>query len=256
MFDNLENENIREIEKNFEKRYPQYFGQTNKYVYGCADDWIIIYEKMESTINNENRENIICDKFAEYTADQLKIILIINKFCPHNIVNSLMSYPEIYSIINYNTGDIIKNDKFRLTYYKSVLVPYFYGIMNRKNCNYTGFFISWYDNGFVSEKGNYINGEKDGIWKYGSINQKTINQKPIDQKANYCDTINFTTIEYKKGNVINICDNVDNVNINKNKNMSHSIIVYQNVTYFDLLFKNINFLLQYTDYFFPYFWKK
>ena len=241
MFDESEYENLKKINDLFKSTYPSYINkedtnETNEYVYGNADDWIIVYKKTSNTKTNEDRLNIVCNMYAEYEATELIVVLIFNKFCPHDTINNVVSNPEIYSVINYNKNQIIKNDKFRLVYYKSVLVPYFKQILNRKKCNYTGFFTSWYENGLVSEKGYYVNGEKEGVWKYGST---------IKNSNNYS-----TQIEYKDGEVINI-----NEFHNDSESKKLQLIVKPNYTYLDFILANINYVFGYIDYFIP-FWKK
>ena len=235
IFTESEYNNLKPILTLISKEHSKYIN--DKYVYGCADDWIIIYEKTPTTKTNENRSNILNYLFAEYEATELSVILIFNKFCPHDTTSNLTSQNEICSIVNYNKGQIIKNNNFRLIYYKSILIPYFKNLLNRAKSNYTGFFVSWHENGLISEKGYYVDGEKNGLWEYKTSSL-------------------VSKIKYKNGVVQHIYESVDSIDSNEltNKKISKSteLIKNSNNDYLNFIFKNLNYVFEYIGYFFPF----
>lgn len=212
MFDQNEIDFFQKIFKTFADAHPKYINDENgPYVYGRADNWIIVFEKIYNTITNENRPNIVCSKYAEYIADKLKVVLIFNKYNPTETIKSLMTIPEICGLITYDVDILLWKKGQNIYYYKSIIVPYF---MESVNSYYNGLYVGWYDSGFISEKGYYLNGERSGIWKFGQIIKKT---KIITND-------DFTCIEYENGNVIN--------NINQ-------VVIYNPFTHSNL-FVNIN----------------
>lgn len=224
----------------FKKIHPTHINDYNgPFVYGCANDWIIVFEKLYDTNTNENREGIVYSEYAEYKADKLKVVLIFNKFDPRITTDTHMYVPEIYSLINYEIGKIISTNGLSLYYYKSVIVPYF---MNSICSNYNGFYVGWYDTGFVSEKGYYVNGERNGIWKFGSILKKTHELKEND----------FISIEYQNGIFKKYIENENTSLILNNANVVdlNSTLSYSNV-FNDTIFQAINYTMQTIDYYFP-----
>lgn len=236
IFTKSEYDNLKPILTLISKEHDKHIN--DRYVYGCADDWIIIYEKTPTTKTNEDRSNISNHLFAEYEANELSIILIFNKFCPHDTISNLTSQNEICSIVNYNKGQIIRNNNFRLVYYKSILIPYFKNLLNRAKSNYTGFFVSWHENGLISEKGYYVDGEKNGLWEYKTSSL-------------------VSKIKYKNGMVQHIYDSVnlvDSTKLTKSTKSTESteLIKNSNNDYLNLILKNLNYVFEYVKYFFPF----
>lgn len=173
----------------FKSVHPKYINDENGYyVYGGIDEWIIVYEKIPDCENDENRSNIVSIKYAEYHTDKLKVVLIFNKYNPFLTIKSHASIPEICGLIVYDVGKILQKKDVKLRYYKSIIVPYFF---NYLNSTYTGFYVNWYESGLISQKGYYFNGERQGVWKFGSIVKKSSDVTDDD----------FTYIEYENGNV-------------------------------------------------------
>jgi len=246
MFDALENETLNNLYLLYKNVYPQYINhEEGPYVYGCVENWIIVFEKLRDTKTNEIRNNIICDRYAEYIANKLKVILIFDKFDPHTTTLKYVSVPETCSIVTYQQGKIFEKRNFRLSYYKSIFVPYFFEIANSKNNDsdgYTGFYVGWYDTGFVSEKGNYIFGEKSGIWKYGSIIKKT---KKI------CDD-DFICIEYENGNVKKSNNIVNNTTDHVQKFISQTSSYVEIIS--DIIFTAIKYTNPYIPTYISKYW--
>lgn len=244
----------------FEKKYELYKtvhgsyinDENGPYVYGCTDDWIIVYEKISITKTNENRTNIVCHKYAEYTADKLRIVLMFDKFNPYVTTRTHMSLPEICSIVHYQQDQILESKDFRLNYFKSIIVPYFLGLLDRENrdnhehrkcckhtecVGYSGFYVGWYDTGYVSEKGYYNCGKRTGVWKFGSIVTK-----PTDVHIN-----DFDIVEY------------ENDNIKKTIHVGNSQIVVYNKpivgdntnTYVEVILNKLYEVAQYADCYIP-----
>lgn len=142
-----------------------------EYVFkSCGDDkvdkrancreWIIIMKKIEDTRTTESR--IVKDiKFAKYRASHLQVVLIVNKF---DFTKTLY---YIYNYFNgkrtkYKEGEIVYPDSFDdsnkicsngIHYFTSIEPAYYYGI---ETCeNYTGDYVSWYDDGQLKSMKQY-----------------------------------------------------------------------------------------------------
>lgn len=167
--------------------YPEYFEENSKYKYGSADNWLIVFEKLTDTITNEDRQDIFDAKYAEYIADKLLVVLIVNKHDPNEKTDKTIHF-QFCNMVNYTVGEIIERKVgHRLHYYNCVDPAYFEDIMYD---GYTGLYFSWFDNGLLSEKGNYVNGLRHGIWTFGS------GSKPINNVQELREE------EYSNGNII------------------------------------------------------
>lgn len=152
----------------YKELYNDYFEETGKYVYGSCDNWIVVFEKLNDTVTNESRENVLDTNFAEYCALKLNVVLIVSKFFPDEVINKTM-HVEFCQIVNYELNEITyQKVGYRLHYFKTVEPAYYEDMV----CSdYTGYYSSWHDNGLLSEKGEYVKGEKHGIWTYGETNK-------------------------------------------------------------------------------------
>lgn len=170
-----------ELFNEFKILYPEYFKQNNIYKFGSCDNFIIIFEKLFDTVTNESRNNIFNSNYAEYIADKLKVVFIVNKFNPKEFFK-IVTHVEFCQSITYSVNEIITNKTgYRLHYYNSIEPAYFEDINLN---NYSGLYMSWFDNGLLSEKGHYINGLRNGIWEFG-LNTKPINNIQILRNETY-----------------------------------------------------------------------
>lgn len=189
-YENAELDILNKIYNRYKNIYPNYINDEHgKYVYGSSGDWIIVFEKLPDSVVNENRANVLFPKFAEYVADKLLVKFIFNRNDPRETTTNYISILECCMVVTYKVGDVIKQSDFRLSYYKSVARAYFKEVMYD---GYSGFYIDWHDNGFITEKGHYLYGKKVGVWKYGSMVKKTPDPHSSD----------FTMIEYEDGEVV------------------------------------------------------
>jgi hypothetical protein len=200
-------ENINSIKNVFTKYI------SDNHVYGYIDDYIVIFEKPTFEHNIIMPKNIIDEEYAEYKTENLKILNIFNKYYINDTPLSYISIHDVYSTIIYSVGDYFQQEHI---FYNSILVPYFHNLSNKK------LYLSWYPNGFLSEKGYYENNEKTGIWKYGSSIKKTPETEPTD----------FTYIEYKNGNIVYKNQIINYVN--SYSNLFESLFNYANIIWINV----------------------
>lgn len=156
-------------------RYKKYFNN-NSYVYkSCRDvlskdlsrKWLVIMKKLKDTQTNETRSEVINENYAEYRANKLKVVKIINTRNPRLtkkfIVNKFTSIREL----KYEENKIVHPDAFDnnlnevcsngIYYFKLMDAAYYYSDIPR---NYTGEWYKWYDDGSKEEYCVYVNGNK------------------------------------------------------------------------------------------------
>uniref|UniRef100_A0A6C0EBN3 Uncharacterized protein n=1 Tax=viral metagenome TaxID=1070528 RepID=A0A6C0EBN3_9ZZZZ len=201
-----------------------------KYVYKSSPEYVIILEKLSDTIDNEsskkakivnskssemyriddlNSEVLFDEKFAEFKANKLKVIKIINKMIPTNTVDRLIINDDVDensyfkrrnielvvdNIVEIMTDNVNKNG---IRYYKSIERAFydelkiFYQIakfnpLTRSHFYYNGKYIEWFPNGRKKYECYYKNGKLDGQiiqWnKGGKIISKSdfVNGKKVD----------------------------------------------------------------------------
>ena len=154
------------IFEQYKNLWPKYFAGDGKYKYGSCDNWLLVLTipTSDMTVTNENRDKIYDPIYAEYTSTVVEVILIVSKIFPHEKIDKV-AHLELCQIINYEVGKCTTKDNYRLHYFNSLEPAYFEDMVHAK---YTGYYIAWFDNGAFSEKGNYLNGQKHGVWYFGS----------------------------------------------------------------------------------------
>jgi antitoxin component YwqK of YwqJK toxin-antitoxin module len=137
-----------------------------KYVYKTCGNYIVVLEKLEDTITNENRSNVSQignnKLYAKYRADKLFVKQIIHKYY-------LTKCEKVCS-----SG---------IHYFLNLKRAFYYEI-SMENMN--GEYLNWYDSGEIYEKCNCIDGKINGEYflfhasgeiclKYNYINGEQIN---------------------------------------------------------------------------------
>lgn len=180
-----------DIFNEYKKLYPKYFD--GEYKYASSNNWLIVLEKLQDTITNENRENILDPKYAEYLADKLKVVLIVSKFYANETINEETRIDQ-FEIIKFKVGEIIvKKTGYRLHFYNSIEPAYYEDMLYDE---YTGLYKTWYDNGLISSSGYYKNGKKEGIWTYGTMHIKNGNQELRKEEYENDNIVTKSTTNY------------------------------------------------------------
>lgn len=130
--------------------------------YASHKDVILIMEKIpDKTIVNEPID-YLSKMFITYDVKNIKIIDIINKFYPE--VHYSITVDDTY-YYGYKIGDII--DIHCSTNLQLEQMRYEDGnIIQFANYKFTGPIITYYDNGKIKSKGNFMHGNMEGIWLY------------------------------------------------------------------------------------------
>lgn len=171
-------EEIQEICKKYQNNEKYVYKACNSYPL-LQRDWIVIMEKCIETATNEDRKDVVDEKYAKFRADKLKVIEIINKnnAIKYKCVSHKSDYDEQ---LPYEVGQIVRCDSFDLNidivcgggihYFKTLIAAYYYCHNPPKKgaskC------MEWYDNGRQKSVINYYDGILDGVWKYCGKNGK------------------------------------------------------------------------------------
>jgi hypothetical protein len=142
-----------------------------QYVYKiCSDSWIVIMKKLPDTITNEERHNVIDPRYAKFRADKLDVCIIFSVADPLKTQKSIMNTRGNKTLL-YTINEIVKPDCFDnepdivcttgIHYFKSICAAYYFRQMSFL---WTGNWITWYENGQMKAKGDYLMGEKTGHW--------------------------------------------------------------------------------------------
>jgi antitoxin component YwqK of YwqJK toxin-antitoxin module len=140
--------------------------------------WLVILEILDSTITNEDRNNIVDKRFAKFRANKLKVIKIINTNKPNLVTKKIRNvFGNKYLV--YEVGKIVEIDNYEknknqvcasgIHYFKTIDPAYYYDSRIFKN----GEFYIWDDNGAIQIKGEYNHGKKDGEWTYWNAHTRT-----------------------------------------------------------------------------------
>lgn len=155
-----------------------------QYVYTVAQkNWIVILQKTENTINNENRDTVKDVRHATYKGNYFNVKKIFNKITHESIdkINEITYYDKITYIVN---KEISTELPFIIKYYKVIhrayylySIPsytgtriywhnngYFMAYVDFINGIKNGVYIRWYTNGNTYTEGTFLNGEKHGLW--------------------------------------------------------------------------------------------
>ena len=165
----------------YQNMHSKYFNDDNKYVYGFADIYLIVYKKVFFTKTDEDK-SVYNTQHAMYNANKLKVSLIVEKLNPH-IKYTSICYSHFGEIITLRVGHTIK-PRHLLQYYKSCIVAH-YNALLYNHPNYTGQYITWYDCGRISSKGSYSNGQIVGDWKFWYYKKSCSSENTMSFTANY-----------------------------------------------------------------------
>ena len=149
------------------------YADNDKYVFKSCNNYIVVLEKLEDTVTNESRTNIVDPKCAKYRANKLKILLIIHKFYPLNIITEIQNSSYKEKKIVYITNEIIEIDDYDynlnevctrgIHYFKTIEQAFFWELL-KFNPKYTGKLNVWYDNGNKWREVEYKEGILEGKW--------------------------------------------------------------------------------------------
>jgi antitoxin component YwqK of YwqJK toxin-antitoxin module len=144
----------------------------DKYVFKSCGNYIVVLEKLEDTRTNELRTNITDPKYAKYRANKLKVLLIIHKFDPSDILEKVENSYYIKKVV-YRTNEIIEIDDYDhdlnkvctggIHYFKTIEQAFFWELL-KFNPKYTGKWILWYESGNKMDEGEYEEGKREGKW--------------------------------------------------------------------------------------------
>jgi antitoxin component YwqK of YwqJK toxin-antitoxin module len=171
--------------KKIKRLYKEYIN--SRYVYKkCSDyseseidkskKWLIIMEKLDDTISNEERNDVFDKKYAMFRCNKIKVIEIFNANDPElkkdkiinmyeNSENKQLTYTtyEINKIVHpdsYNE-DINQVYSNGIHYFKTIDCAYFYEVTP---IMHSGPVTKWHENGRVYLTGKYLNGLETGKW--------------------------------------------------------------------------------------------
>lgn len=158
-------------------------------------DWLVVMMKIERTITNEERKNVVDNKYAKFRANALQVIAIINmNSCErrNSITNIFTSKHSGQIKLIYEVGKVVECNEFDknlddvcsggVHYFKTILPAYYY---DKSSYGYNGVLIRWYGNGRMKTYEQYKNGFNDGIRKewYENGIKKTV--------CNYIDGVKY-----------------------------------------------------------------
>lgn len=133
--------------------------------------WLVILQKLAGTKTNEHRFGVLDTNCAKFRANKLKVIEIIDIYNPKYTKKSIINTFDSVHKKPYEVGKIIESDAFDedidsvcsdgIHYYNTPLPACYYRDVPN---NYTGNWITWYNNGHKQSEGGYINGEQSGKW--------------------------------------------------------------------------------------------
>jgi antitoxin component YwqK of YwqJK toxin-antitoxin module len=141
-------------------------------------------KKLDTSLTNENRKDIIDINYAKCRADKLLVILIFDIYKPENQFDFIFNRyfdDKCNSEIIYRKGEIVTPDKFDenldkvcsngIHYFKTIDAAFYY---YDQPFNYTGTFIDFSENGQKVGEGNYLNGKRNGKWTYWWYHTKAV----------------------------------------------------------------------------------
>lgn len=164
---------IPNILVDFYKKYDKYI-VGEPYVFKlCSDvsnnsvykEWLVIMQKLDDTLTNEKRSDVLFMDHAKFRANKLKVIEIVNvhdtNITQNCIVNAFDRKKTVYTV-----GDIVKPDEYDaninkvcsngIHYYRSLLAAYSY---RDPPSMHTGVWMQFSDNGTYT-KTYYVAGKE------------------------------------------------------------------------------------------------
>lgn len=185
---------ISKIE-DIEELYNMYITNKNFVYKSCNIEWIIVLEKNNNTIMDENLLESYNDKYICCTGKNLKIVKIFNKFYPKD--SSLSIKDKSWISTEFNVDSEITHE---INFYKCIECA-FYDELNLLP-TYTGIYKSWHPNGTLKISGFYVSGKKEYQWitNYSNRKLQTIitykNGIPKGDVISYKENGHFNIISY------------------------------------------------------------
>lgn len=166
-------------------------------VYISCKDYIIILQKLDDTITNEDRKKIIDKNYAKFRCNKLKVISIEHKITNEKI-NEIENMAYDLNKLKYKVGTIINIPSFSsrkngyiynngIYYYLSKEPSYYWQLIEYID-KYSGDYKEWHDNGRIKKICSYIDGIISGNYSEWYDNGKLekfivySNGKIIEQK--------------------------------------------------------------------------
>lgn len=136
-------------------------------------EWLVILQKIEDTVTNEDRLGVMDPECAKFRANKLLVVMIINIHNPSvekvKIVNTYCGKE-----ITYEIGEISEADDFDknlnevctsgIHYFNTLAPAYYY--RTKIESGYTGHWIEYNENGQKTVEKEYLNGLCSGHWIY------------------------------------------------------------------------------------------
>ena len=173
------------------KKLLKIYNEDKSIVYTHVKNYIIFLKKLNDTITNEMRNNVVNPLFALFRGDKFKVCLIL-----HKDYNNIPKY--IKNITDYKKNIIFIIDEIvTCNFDKNLDNVYGDGIHYIKNfhslCNSfsvnTGYQIEYYENGMKFYEGFYRNNKKNGLHiMYRRNGKKFYDTMYIDGKKNGIST--------------------------------------------------------------------
>ena len=138
----------------------------SKYGFMSCANYIVVLEKLDDTITNELRTNIVNSYYAKYRATKLKPVLIINKFNPSDTITKIKNTTHDKRIL-YKLNEILTKPGYDahlilgIEYFKSIEQSFYYELL-LFNPTYTGKYILWHENGNKKSELEYKDGKLEG----------------------------------------------------------------------------------------------
>uniref|UniRef100_A0A6C0EA05 Uncharacterized protein n=1 Tax=viral metagenome TaxID=1070528 RepID=A0A6C0EA05_9ZZZZ len=138
-------------------------------VFKKCDDSIVVLRKLEDTVTDELRSNIVQRNFATFRANKLYVEKIIDIETLEDVIEVINTiYPHKH--LTYIEGKVIEEKHFHLTntegiYYFLTLEPA-YSIGYQKATHKV---LWWYYNGNKMYEAEYKNGEKHGKYTHWNV---------------------------------------------------------------------------------------
>lgn len=162
----------------------------SQYVYKSCSNYLVILQKLEDTITNEDRKSVVNPFYAKFRADKLRTIHIINMLDLNDRPNEIMhTNINIKKSLKYEVGMIVYPDSFDMNidsvctsgiHYFASLEPVFY-FSDTVRSKYTGLWKRWYDNGTMMMRFDCVDGKVDGLYEEWLAE----NNDQISMKINY-----------------------------------------------------------------------
>lgn len=132
--------------------------------------WLVVLKKLDSTITNEDRDDVTDAKYAKFRANELQVVKIINSTNPRSMKKQIVNV-YLDTETKYEVGKFVRADEYDrhennvcsggIHYFKTVEAAYFYGSAKTMD---TGIYCYWHDNGTIKFKGQFEKGLRVGEW--------------------------------------------------------------------------------------------